>query len=200
MGARAEGKWPWLQRSGEEQPGRLQIQDRRDSLKEHRMFASGSLQMRIHEVCVAQRTPENLDPLFGRRDLRSHVAAVHHTCKMRSNSSQAAGRWPPLFHTRVFSPWTRMLAWIHNSRSINGAKGGGGDVKHHPNMRTPFRLAAAAPGLPAMPDASPRKKEVALMRHLVLHHLRLGECPCTTIPAKIITDLTRCRPIVLELI
>ena len=34
-----------------------------------------------HEVCVAQRTPENLDPLLGQRDLRSspHVAAVHRT-------------------------------------------------------------------------------------------------------------------------
>ena len=52
---------------------------------------------------------------------------------------------------------------------------GGDDVNTISNVRTPFRLATAAPGLLAMPDAAPRRTEVALMRRLV-HLLHLGEC------------------------
>ena len=55
---------------------------------------------------------------------------------------------------------------------------GGGDATLRPNVRILFRLAAAASGLPAMPQSRtlPKGEQgVASVRHLV-HHLHLGEC------------------------
>ena len=102
---RRRGWWLSLRHSRQGATMQTAGRGQTDFRKQHRMFAKGPLQMCIHEISVAQRRPQNLDPsaALGNRDLR-HTFPPFAAREIRTSLSRAGGWWPPLFQNRVHAP------------------------------------------------------------------------------------------------